>query len=156
MTRLYTGINCSCYICVADAPELPYEHSWDGFNYSTNSGRGSRGIITFHKEFFLAGFRNKEFPSNYFSARDYFVQAPEKVIELAENETLQYLLEDVNGNALPLVTTVLWGDKDQVFLCHSFDDMIERGGDLLKIHSLNPNVAFEACKENYEFTEQSY
>lgn len=140
-------------IFIADAPELAYENSWDGFNYSMNNSQGSRGTVTFHQDFFVGGFRNDELASDSLNARDYFVQAPQKVIELAEEETLQYLLDDVNGKTLPSITTVVWGDQGQSFSCHSFKDMFERGGEILEIQSLDPEAAFEAYEENYEFNE---
>ncbi|WP_282020493.1 hypothetical protein [Planomicrobium okeanokoites] len=141
-------------IFVADAPELAHEISWDDFNYNINNSQGSRGTITFHPNFFVAGFRNDELSSEGLSAKDCLGQAPEKVIQLAEQETLQYLLDDVNGKTLPSITTAMWGDKNQVFSCHSFDEMLVRGGELLEIQSMDPAAAFEACEEAYEFTEE--
>lgn len=141
-------------IFVADAPELAHEISWDGFNYNMNNSQGSRCTITFHPDFFVAGFRNNQLSSDSLSAKDCFHQAPQKVIGLAEQETLQYLLDDVNGETLPSITTAMWGDKNQVLSCHSFDEMLERGGALLEIQSMDPAAAFEACEEEYEFTEE--
>lgn len=141
-------------IFIADAPELAHEISWDGFNCNMNNSQGSRGTITFHPDFFVAGFRNDELSSDSLSAKDYLDQAPEKVIQLAEQETLQYLLDDVDGETLPSITTAMWGDRNQVFSCHFFDEMLVRGGELLEIQSLDPEAAFEACEEEYEFTEE--
>lgn len=141
-------------IFIADAPDLAHEISWDGFNYNINNSQGSRGTITFYPDFFVAGFRNDELSSDSLSAKNYLGQAPEKVVKLAEQEMLQYLLDDVNGETLPSITTAMWGDKNQVFSCHSFDEMLVRGGELLGIQSMNPAAAFEACEEEYEFTEE--
>lgn len=141
-------------IFVADAPELAHEISWDGFNYNMNNTQGSRGTITFHPDFFVAGFRNDELTSASLKASDYLIQAPHRVVELAEAETLQYLLDDVAGKILPSITTVLWGDKDQAFSSHPFEDMLVRGGELLEMQALNPEEAFEACEENYEFNKK--
>lgn len=141
-------------IFIADAPELAHEISWDGFNYNMNNSQGSRGTITFYPDFFVAGFRNDELSSDRLSAKYYLDQAPEKVVKLAEQETLQYLLDDVDGETLPSITTAMWEDKNQVFSCHSFDEMLVRGGELLEIQSMDPAAAFEACEEEYEFTEE--
>ncbi|WKA52687.1 hypothetical protein QWY22_09065 [Planococcus liqunii] len=120
-------------IFVADAPDLAHEISWDGFNYNMNNSQGSRGTITFHPDFFVAGFRNDELSSDSWSAKDSLSQAPEKVIRFAEQETLQYLLDDVDGETLPSITTAIWEDKNQVFSSHSFDEMLVKGGELLEI-----------------------
>lgn len=141
-------------VFVADAPDLAHEISWDGFNYNMNNSQGSRGTITFHPDFFVAGFRNDELSSDSWSAKDSLSQAPEKVIRLAEQETLQYLLENIDGEMLPSITTAVWGDKKQIFSCHPLEEMLERGGNLLEIQSMNPTSAFDACEEEYEFTEE--
>lgn len=139
-------------IFIADAPDLAHEISWDGFNYNMNNSQGSRGTITFHPDLFVAGFRNDELTSDSVKASDYFNHVPEQVVELAEAETLHYLLDDVAGKTLPSITTVIWGNKDQAFSSHPFAEMFIRGGKLLEMQSLDPEAAFEACEENYEFT----
>lgn len=141
-------------IFVADAPELAYENSWDGFNYNLNNSQGIRGTVTFHPAFFVAAFRNDGVLSDSLDVEDYFNQAPEKVIQLAEEETLQYLLDDVNGETLPSITTAVWGEKEQSFSSHQFDEMLENGGEVLEIQSMNPTAAFETCEEEFEFTQE--
>lgn len=139
-------------IFIADAPELAHEISWDGINYNMNNSQGSRGTITFYPDFFVAGFRDDDLSADSLHAKDYFNQAPEKVLQLAEQETLQYLLDDVDGETVPVITTAVWGDKKQSFSCHSFDAMLENGGYLLEIQSMHPTSAFEASEDEYEFT----
>jgi hypothetical protein len=83
------------------------KQSWDGFNYNVQDSSGTRGTITFHSNYFVAAFCNdhSERLSNYINALDYFRDAPYEVKQLAANETLQYLQDDVNGNDVPLITT---------------------------------------------------
>ncbi len=140
-------------IFVANAPELAYANSWDGFNYSMNDSQGSRGTISFFGDVFAAGFRNDACSTDAVNTLGYFVQASEPVIELAEQETLQYLLVEDIGSVLPSVTTVLWGENGQVSSSHSFEEMLERGGHLLELQSMSPEQAFLACGEEYELTE---
>lgn len=141
-------------IFVAHNPEFSYEHSWDGYNYNTNDGQGSRGTVTFFQDFFIAGFRNEEFPLDTVNAKDYFIQAPQIVKEIAEQETLQYLLDDVNGKTIPVITTFLWEDENLVFSSHPYEEMMERGGNLLEIQSSDYESALESWEENYELTEK--
>ncbi len=137
---------------IADAPELAYENSWDGRNYSLNNSQGSRGTITFNSDFYVAGFRNDAVGTDGISANEYLAQAPKEIIELAEKEAFQYMLDEVKGEVRPSITTTLWGDRNRAFSSHPYDTMLERGGDLLAIPTLDIEAAFLACEENYEFT----
>ncbi|WP_211654121.1 hypothetical protein [Planococcus alpniumensis] len=141
-------------IFVADAPELAHENSWDGFNYNFNDSQGIRGTITFHPDFFVAAFRNDEVLADSLNFEDYFHQAPKKVLQLAEEEALQYLLDDVRGKTLPSITTIIWGEKEQTFSSHRFDEMLENGGKILAIQSMNVTESLKACEEEFEFTQE--
>lgn len=141
-------------IFVANNPDFAYEHSWDGNNYSTNDGQGSRGTVTFGQDFFAGGFRNEEFFVETTEAKELFSQAPQRVQKIAEQDTFQYLLDEVDGAALPIVTTVLWGNDNQVFSSHQYDDMIEQGAHLLEIQASEYENGVDYWEEYYELTEQ--
>ena len=141
-------------IFVANNPDFAYEHSWDGNNYSTNDGQGSRGTVTFGQDFFVGGFRNEEFSVETTEAKELFSQAPKRVQKIAEEDTFQYLLDEVGGSALPIVTTVLWGNDDQVFSSHPYDDMIEQGAHLLEIQASEYETGVKYWEEYYELTER--
>ncbi|WP_393964782.1 hypothetical protein [Exiguobacterium sp. S22-S28] len=81
-------------------------------------------------------------------------QAPQFVQETAEQDTFQYLLDEVNGAALPIVTTVLWGSDDQVFSSHPYDEMIEQGARLLEIQASEYETGVKYWEEYYELREQ--
>lgn len=141
-------------IFVANNPDFAYEHSWDGNNYSTNDGQGSRGTVTFGQDFFVGGFRNEEFSVETIEAKELFSQAPQRVQKIAEEDTFQYLLDEVDGSAPPIVTTVLWGNDDQVFSSHPYDDMIEQGAHLLEIQASEYETGVKYWEEYYELTER--
>ncbi|AFS69454.1 hypothetical protein [Exiguobacterium antarcticum] len=141
-------------IFVANNPDFAYEHSWDGNNYSTNDGQGSRGTVTFGQDFFVGGFRNEEFSVETTEAKELLSQAPQRVQKIAEQDTFQYLLDEVDGAALPIVTTVLWGNDNQVFSSHPYDDMIEQGAHLLEIQASEYENGVDYWEEYYELREQ--
>ncbi|TCI29734.1 hypothetical protein EVJ33_08780 [Exiguobacterium sp. SL-10] len=141
-------------VFIADAPDLAYEHSWEGDNYSTNDGQGSRGTVAFGQEIYVAGFRNDHLALNPVDAKQYFIEAPDQVQQIAEQETLQYLLDEVDGEVRPVVTTVLWESDERVFSSHPYDVMLERGADLLEVQASAYEAAIEFWEENYELTEQ--
>lgn len=141
-------------VFIANDPEFAYEHSWDGDNYSTNDGQGSRGTVAFGQEIYVAGFRNERFAFNPVDANQYFIEAPLQVQEIAEQETLQYLLDEVDGATRPVVTTVLWESEEHVFSSHPYDVMLERGADILEVQASAYEAALEYWEEYYELTEE--
>ncbi|OME77181.1 hypothetical protein BK120_27010 [Paenibacillus sp. FSL A5-0031] len=142
-------------INIAHYPELANEQSWDGFNYNVQDSSGTRGTITFHSNYFVAAFRNDHSKrlSNYINAQDYFRDAPYEVKELAANETLQYLLDDVNGNDVPLITTAVWGVDDIIYSQDEMKEIIAHGGFLLDRQSCDIEDALITWKEEYEMSE---
>src|SRR5690348_4979631 len=78
-------------------PELAYEHSWDGPNYSVNDSAGTRGTITFGDSGFVALFRDEHSSELHVLSGDVVEcpllhGAPRTIVELAREEALQYLL----------------------------------------------------------------
>lgn len=90
-------------IMTAHYPEFSHESSWDGMNYSLQDSQGARGTVTFHPEHVVAAFQDINSERDVKEALSYFENAGEKVKEIAEAETLQYLLEDIDGRAMPFV-----------------------------------------------------
>lgn len=145
-------------IMVAHYPELSNEHSWDGMNYSVQDSSGSRGTITFNSKNCVAAFRNDNSDristSNFMEANKYFRGASQEIINLAEVEALQYLLDNIGGKTLPVISTAFWGEDNNLFSTDTFDKMFENGGFLLERQVMGLDSAIEAWKEYYDMSEQ--
>ncbi|MFC4410616.1 hypothetical protein ACFOZY_09345 [Chungangia koreensis] len=144
-------------IMVSHFPEIANEHSWDGMNYSVQDSAGTRGTISFHSEYCVAAFRNENsyrMSSGEISSNVYFKGAPPQIIELAETEALQYLLDNVNGHISPVITTAFWGIKNQLFACDKHDLLIENGGFILERHVMDLSDSIDAWVEYYDMNEK--
>lgn len=143
-------------IMVAHYPELSYEHSWDGDNYSVVDDSGGRGTITFKDNYFVGAFRNENFPRiDISTAIDFFTGAPKDIIELAKNETLEYLLEeDEDGTISPFITTGIWGDNDTITSNDNIVRIVQCGGYLLEKQFMDSDVAIGAWRDYYEMTSE--
>lgn len=148
-------------IMVAHYPEISNEHSWDGLNYSVQDSEGARGTVTFSKNYYVAVFRddtserlNKK--NSMYEYKRYFNGAPNDIIELANREALQYLLQKVNENTVPLITTAFWGNETKALSNDTFEEIQNNGGFLIKRQILNLEDAFNLWKEYYNMTERQY
>jgi hypothetical protein len=142
-------------IMVANYLELSNEQSWDGINYNVQDSSGTRGTITFHPNYLVGAFRNdySERVSENRVALDFFKDAPQEVNVLASNETLQYLLDEIDGDAVPVITTAFWGNKDGFYSNDNFEDFIENGGFLIERQATDIEASIKEWKEGYEMSE---
>lgn len=143
-------------IMVAHYPELSYEHSWDGDNYSVVDGSGGRGTITFKGNYFVGAFRIENYTrTDIPKALDFFTGAPKDVLDLAKNETLEYLLEeDEDGTTSPSITTAFWGDSDTITSVDNIIRIVQYGGYLLDRQFMIVDSAIESWRDYYEMTSE--
>lgn len=146
-------------IMVAHYPEVANENSWDGMNYNIQDSEGTRGTITFDLEYCVAAFRRDDSKrinsvNTIKQAKEYFEGASNEIVKLAETEALQYLLEDIDGRAIPLITTAFWGIGERMFTTDSFDEMYENGGFLLERQVMDIEESIEAWVEYYDMSSQ--
>ena len=143
-------------IMVAHYPMLSNEHSWDSSNYSIQDSCGIRGTITFYNGSCVGAFRDEKSTRirtmHSFDPRAYLRNAPIDVQNMANNEALQYLLENVNGIATPVISCAFWGNEEGVFSNDSFDDFIKNGGSIIESHLLDFESTISALTEDYEMS----
>ena len=143
-------------IFVAHDPDLSHESSWDGCNYSMQDSQGGRGTITFHPDYTIACLQdvNSERMDEWIDATNYFEGAPSEVLEIAKEEALQYVLEEVEGETMPFITAAFWIEESGAYSIDSFEEVEEHGGFLLEIPLLDMESAMERLEEEYELTEE--
>ncbi len=144
-------------IMVAQQPVSSIKHSWDGINYSVQDHVGIRGTITFKDEIYIGAFRNDKsdrLSGVHKQAEEYFAHAPLWIYQTATTETFQYLLDNVEGNRKPVITTGFWGDKNGVHGLDTFEDMLKHGGCILARQMANLDVAIGSWAKYYEMSPQ--
>ena len=143
-------------IMVAHYPDFANEHSWDGINYSAQDTEGARGTITFHHQYCVAAFRddNSERANKVRKASEYFKGASKDILDIAESEALQYLLDSVKGKSVPVITSAFWGEGSNLYSNDEHDDMYKYGGFLLFRQVMTLNDSIVAWKEYYDMTKE--
>ena len=109
-------------IFVCRYPDLAHEQSWDGANYNVQDSAGSRGTIAFSESSFVAVFfyegsnRNPFRSKSSYTLERFFAGLPEDLKAVANEEALQYVLQEFGGSTVPIITSAFWGDGkgDQV------------------------------------------
>lgn len=132
-------------------PELSYEQSWDGANYSIQNSSGIRGTITFEKDFCVGAIRNDTAGSiSAESIREYMRSFPSNVVQKAYNEALQYLLLEKDGIVSPYVTSIFWADHNALYFEEKIIGHIKEDFSLLENILLPTKMALKKWQEYYD------
>lgn len=133
--KLYQGCMFAAIIhavLVGEYPELNYEHSWDGFNYSMNNSQGCRATLTFHPQYVIAVFQDRQKINLNKNVYDYLNNMPADILKIAEEESLQYVLQDINGEVRPVITAAFWGTWDELFSNQDWSGILDNGGYIIE------------------------
>lgn len=141
-------------VAVGMYPELNYEHSWDDINYCMNDSQGCRATITFHNEYIIAVFQDIKKVNWNVDALTFFKGASNEIIEIAQKEALQYVLDKVDGITKPVVTAAFWGNWDKLYSVQSFDSIVENGGHIIRSQLLPYNRAMDEWCDYYDLDSE--
>lgn len=138
-------------------PELAYEQSWDGRNYSIQDSQGLRGTITFETDYCVGAFRNDN--SIFARNADYpdiiLSDFPLNIIDIARKETLQYLIIENAGRVFPSVSSIFWADDTAFY--YSKKNIVSLQHDLLLIDKilLPEDEAIKEWQKYYDMNNDS-
>lgn len=141
-------------IMVGEYPIMANEHSWDGLNYSVQDSSGQRGTVSFKDDCCVAAFRNDNSKrmSDSIDIKKYFKGADALIVQLANEEALQYLLDEVNGEVKPVITTAFWG-RENLITNDTIEGMMENGGNLLEAQVCGIPAAVQYWKDIYKMND---
>lgn len=137
---------------------LASEQSWDGYNYNFQNMEGIRGVISFYKGIYVCVTQNNVEYAKYneFHTSKLFYGAEEKIIKLAKDEALQYMLVDYNGNSIPFISTAFWGDRNSSFSNQSEAELIEISQKLIMPFLYSESDAKKFWRDYYEMSAEQY
>lgn len=137
-------------VAVGMYPELNYEHSWDGINYCMNDSQGCRATITFHSKYIIAVFQDIEKVDRNKDALEFFDGASEEIMNIAQNEALQYVLDNLDGVVKPVITAAFWGTWDSLNSVQTFESIVKNGGHVIRSQLLPYNEAMDVWRDYYD------
>lgn len=119
-------------IMVEEYLDLSNEQSWDGINYNVQDSSGCRGTITFHERYLVAVFQdinNKKMIEQCIKdgALSILNIQNKEIEEIASEEALQYVLDNVNGETVSIITAGFWGINSDIF-CRDEYKTVENNG----------------------------
>ena len=139
-------------------PFFAYEQSWDNDNYSFYTG-STRGTISFQlTRRFAAGAarddkssRRSWYPMKH--ATELFSFAPREVLQLSQDETMEYLYDTINGVLCPIATVAMWHDGEKLYLSDPEAEFVQNGGSFFALLSDASFDLSEYWKNQYSLTD---
>lgn len=146
-------------VMVEEYPELTNELSWDGINYNVQDSCGCRGTISFHEKYLVAAFQdinNRKMIDECIKngALNILNINNEKIEYLAKEEALQYVLDDINGKTMPLITAGFWGIDNDIFSSSEYEIVEENGAYIISNHLLGFEEHLEALSVYYDISNR--
>jgi len=141
-------------------PQLSHEQAWDGSNYNVQDSEGSRGTVSFQGDdafcaaFFLDTSERNPFRSGTEAQpTERLLGAPHRIVQLAQTETFQYLLQDWKGQPRPIVTAAFWGVGGDSGAAEPWPQVIQHGASLIQRQCLPIRAAWDDWKRAYEMSD---
>lgn len=143
-------------IMVGEYNLLASEQSWDGLNYNFQNTEGIRGVISFSKELYVCVIQNSADDVRYVEQRvlELFNGADEKIMKLAEDEALQYMLINYNGGIIPFISTAFWGNGNNIFSNQSETEIIKISEKMIMPFLYSERDAIKYWKDYYEMSDE--
>ncbi len=146
---------------ITASPDLAYELSWEGLNYSRQDSQGGRGTITFTEDEEVVGAffdthspRNPYLKVGEYTLAPYFKGIPENLLQLAQSETLEYILDDWEGKPMPVVTSAFWSVNGRLVAAEDWTKVLSNGAHLLRIELMPIPKAFSVWQSECDFSEE--
>jgi hypothetical protein len=143
-------------IMIPHYPHLSHEHGWDGATYLIQDSQGTRGSITFQDHYAVAAFRNENVPSRSLHYSYFFEHAPSAVQHIAQKDTLQYLLEDIDGQVRPSISTACWISQDMLYSNDTWEDLLNHGASLFFKQIMELEQAYTYWAQVNEMNEAQF
>jgi hypothetical protein len=134
------------------------EQSWDGANYNVQDSQGTLGTITFAGDSVVAAFFDAHSSRNPFShdalykLEDRLAEMPPDLRAIAEQQTLQYLLQDYQGSETPVITSCFWSEAANLVAGEPWEAVLNHGAHLVRVQLLPVERAVQRLQVQYEFS----
>jgi hypothetical protein len=136
-----------------------HEQSWDPPNYSVQNSMGARGTITFAHEKVVGVFFDEDSPRNPFATKapyslgEYTQHMPLDIEALAQQEALQYVLEDTESGPTAIITSAFWSTDDRLVSFEPWEQVLSNGAHIVELQFLEAREAIPRWQETYDFTD---
>lgn len=138
------------------------EQYWDGLNYNISNTEGAYGTLSFFgkDKLFAAFFDTKSYLNPFvksndrYSSEDLYKSAHIEIKKIAQEDTLQYMLQNYKGKVVPLITSCFWIYKDELFAEYEWAEVYNNGAYLLKTQLITDfKIALNEWQKNYNLNE---
>ncbi len=144
-------------VMVGEYDLLSAEQSWDGSNYNFQNMEGIRGVISFAENEYICTIQNNNNMYNAYIGQhvsEILNGAEASIINLANEEALQYMLIEHNGKIVPFISAAFWGSGGMNYSAQSEEQILRISENIIMPFLYSENDAKMYWKDYYEMTEE--
>lgn len=145
-------------IMMNEYPDLSYELSWDGDNYSKLFER-YRMTISIKEDYCVGAIRNDEFRGVSQQEIDALINEsdfPPQAIDLLKSETLEYvLMNSEDGRVIPVVTSLYYCNTERLLIIANDKESLTADVEALAPFIASMEQQVEYWKDYYEMSEEN-
>lgn len=131
---------------------------WIGDVYQLNNWEGANGVVVFFHGGAIGGFYDVHSRHKWewlLKNQEFFFQGmPADLRSIADKLVLQYLLQEVDGKIIPVVTAVCWATEGTLTAAVPWSEFMDNGGHILRIHLMERQAALTEWTEGYQLTAE--
>jgi hypothetical protein len=131
---------------------------WVGDVYQLNDWQGTSGVVVFFTSGAIGAFYDVHSRHQWAwllqNQESFFRGMPADLRVIADKIALQYLLQEVDGRVVPLVTAVFWSAGERLSAAVPWTEFMENGGHILRTHLMEREAALAEWAEGYEMTAE--
>ena len=137
-------------------PFAKYLFYWDDINCHINDMEGNLATISFFDDGIVGAiFRKDYFETETAISHLEFVNSilasmPSNLKKRAESETLQYFIQVVDEEKIPIVTNIFWSEEDDLISTISQVEWSKIWDKLIRIQLMDTERAFHELQKDYE------
>jgi hypothetical protein len=157
LERLRSGALLGSIVHATVQPRFDmFFEGWIGDVYELNNWEGTFGVVVFFFGGAVGAFYDVHNSHKWawllHNQESFFRGMPTDLRAIADKIALQYLLREVEGRSIPLVTAVFWAAGETLSAAVPWAEFMDNGGHILRIHLMERKAALVEWTKEYEMT----
>jgi hypothetical protein len=135
-----------------------YFEGWTGDVYQLNDSAGTNGVVVFLVDGVVGAFYDVHSRHSWEwllkNQDSFFAGMPSDFRVIARRIVLQYLLQEIDGKPIPLVTAVCWGEQGDLSAAVPWSEFMDNGGHIIRNQLMEPDAALAEWTDGYGLTAE--
>jgi hypothetical protein len=89
-----------------------------------------------------------------YDERPFFAGAPHDLVVLAHEQTMSFIIQEYQGDAVPLITATFWSEGESLTAAEPWPAVMEHGAHLVEIEVMETDQAMAELENGYALSPE--